>query len=538
MYKNFVESPKRALSPRYQEFKDKATIVPIESSPPPPPLPMRRESYDVRMHQTTPPPPVPSRRESASSGGRKFFERKKRRESLSSLETKYRRMSTHHHHDDDPSMQVEEIGKKKKQQQQQQQQVDIAREERNRRRVHHIYQEMCETEAAYVKDLDVIVTKYLIPLRQQINLGHMGISKEQGNNAVDVIFTNVDAVRTANKLLLEQLVVRVTEEEEEDDEEDEDDEDEESKKTTHQDANHDDSDISTASRISTAFLNVVDQFQIYTIYCVGYQKGMQRLYDLREQHPMIHRFLQKCRREDTRSTDAVGLQSLLIKPVQRICKYPLFFRDLLRHFNESDDREGGSGSSSSSNTVFSTDRERLIAAAAAVEQVSIDVNHKVKLSDQSQAVVRASLRLQGTASELVEPGRRLLLEDTIQMQHESKLRIKYKHYSLLVFNDLFMLARPAETKILRSVAGSSGEQKLKQKYAWGMKNVTMKGETGAYDRQHGWPFYVMLSVSVNNGERVFGTSVERKKLFAETEMQRRMIFQIVEECKKEQMKES
>jgi hypothetical protein len=37
---------------------------------------------------------------------------------------------------------------------------------------------------------------------------------------------------------------------------------------------------------------------------------------------------------------------------------------------------------------------------------------------------------------------------------------------------------------------------------------------------------------------VFGTSVERKKLFAETEMQRRMIFQIVEECKKEQMKES
>jgi hypothetical protein len=244
---------------------------------------------------------------------------------------------------------------------------------------------------------------------------------------------------------------------------------------------------------------------------------MQRLCDIREKHPMVHRFLEKCRREDTRSPTAVGLQSLLIKPVQRICKYPLFFRDLLRHVNESD---------SSSSTLG--DRELLVAAAAAVEKVSIDVNHKVKLSDQLQAVVRASLRLQETA--LVEPGRRLVLEDRIQMQHESKLRLKMKTYVVLVFNDLFMLARPVE-KMLRS---SGGDQKLKQKHAWGMKHVTIKGETSAFDPQHGWPFYVMLSVSVNNGESMFGTSVTRRKLFAETEMQRRMLFQVVEECKHEQ----
>ena len=54
-----------------------------------------------------------------------------------------------------------------------------------------------------------------------------------------------------------------------------------------------------------------------------------------------------------------------------------------------------------------------------VEDMSLEVNKKVKSTDQSNAVILTSFRLQGTVPNLVQPQRSLLLEDNqIHIQHE------------------------------------------------------------------------------------------------------------------------
>ena len=98
---------------------------------------------------------------------------------------------------------------------------------------------------------------------------------------------------------------------------------------------------------------------------------------------------------------------------------------------------------------------------------------------------------------------------------------------------------------------------MHKKYAWMMKNISIRGEKSVYDPRNGWPFYIMKSVNVakngnaagrsvstGGGEKKgsesygsvsyhlkYGTTVERYKLYAETEERRRAIVQCVEECK-------
>ena len=87
-YHNFIQSPKRALSPRHKEFKEKVERMNQNT---PPPLPARRHSSHTNstFKLSSPPPMLPSRRNS-SFQNRKFTEQINRRESLSSLENKYK----------------------------------------------------------------------------------------------------------------------------------------------------------------------------------------------------------------------------------------------------------------------------------------------------------------------------------------------------------------------------------------------------------------------------------------------------------------
>ena len=571
-YNSFIQSPRRASSPRHKEFREKAARIsratPLNT---PPPLPVRRHSSHNTNHSpfkfklSSPPPAIPSRRDS-SSHQRKFTERVNRRESLVGLETKYKRMSLTFNAGQQQQQQEEE----EEEQQELPMIVSPRKAKKNAIQLQHICHEIIETERAYCKDLDTIINYYLIPLRQQINLGHMSVSKKSGNESVEAIFNNIESIKTTNGLLLFSLSKHIEQasedEDDEDEEDDDDDKDEAEDDDEDQDANEEQrkkinakTTKSLVRLVGEAFEKVVQYFKMYSVYCVGYHQSLDCLSNLIQKHPMVDRFLNKCstplqqqrqqqQHQQQPSSNAnqqppppllnghIHLSNLLIKPIQRICKYPLFFRDILKAL-----------------PLQHVDRLYLEKITRLVEDMSLEVNNKVKSTDQSNAVILTSFRLQGTFPNLVQPQRRLLLEDNqIHIQHEKKLRrITKKVYTLFVFNDLLLFARP--DKKSRSNNG------LHKKYAWTMKNISIRGEKSVYDPRNGWPFYIMKSVNVAKNEDAagssgsgstggsekkgnesygsvsyhlkYGTTVQRYKLYAETEERRRAIVQCVEECK-------
>lgn len=79
--------------------------------------------------------------------------------------------------------------------------------------------------------------------------------------------------------------------------------------------------------VPEAFLRVVPFLRLYGVYCKGYWKALETHRDLTTTCTAYNDFLRYCSlKPETRRQD---ITSFLIKPVQRICKYPLLFRDLL-----------------------------------------------------------------------------------------------------------------------------------------------------------------------------------------------------------------
>lgn len=87
-------------------------------------------------------------------------------------------------------------------------------------------------------------------------------------------------------------------------------------------------DINRVGIIAKAFLQVAPFFKLYTLYCSNYCEAVKTLTGLRQAHPKLNSFLATAMKRP--ESHNLSLESFLIKPIQRLTKYPLFFKDLLR----------------------------------------------------------------------------------------------------------------------------------------------------------------------------------------------------------------
>ncbi|OCF36003.1 hypothetical protein I316_02498 [Kwoniella heveanensis BCC8398] len=82
-------------------------------------------------------------------------------------------------------------------------------------------------------------------------------------------------------------------------------------------------------RLGHAFVKMIPRIRpLYNFYCARQAVASLRLVEL-QSDPSYHRHLDDCWRSIKQHTHAWNLDSMLIKPVQRITKYPLLFDDLL-----------------------------------------------------------------------------------------------------------------------------------------------------------------------------------------------------------------
>lgn len=170
------------------------------------------------------------------------------------------------------------------------------------------------------------------------------------------------------------------------------------------------------------FLEMAEQFKVYEEYCANQQNALSLYEGLKDNEEFVA-FLESC--DQNPRCRNLPLFSFLIKPVQRICKYPLLLKDLIRDTDESMD-----------------DWRTLTAAKHKIDGIAEKVNENQKAAEGAQA--RDMQKLTDIANcidtedeelTIAAPHRKFLMEGDIEMV--IKKDKKPRHAWL--FNDLFII---------------------------------------------------------------------------------------------------
>ena len=149
----------------------------------------------------------------------------------------------------------------------------------------NVCKEVRETEAAYISDLQTVVEVYVRPATEK----HILTLED-----TQAIFSNLEELCRCATVLLELM----------------------------------DRGGDQASVLAHAFIQVTPFFKLYALYCRNYERALTTLAHCRRHVAGLNDFLTtqaalpQCR--------GLSLESYLIKPVQRLTKYPLFWKDLLK----------------------------------------------------------------------------------------------------------------------------------------------------------------------------------------------------------------
>ncbi|KAK7205437.1 hypothetical protein BZA70DRAFT_267277 [Myxozyma melibiosi] len=181
-----------------------------------------------------------------------------------------------------------------------------AESKRSYKRV-RLIRELIDTEQAYLQDLDVLDKYY-----RQSASGRSFFSKDDikvifGNLSAVIDFTSIFSVslRTAASVVY-------------------------SSKSQDSDSVDGSALDERDSFIGETFLQAIPQLeQVYTAYIHNQQLAVNRLHKITSSSSSsYHRWEDSCRKASSSKTNAWSLESLLVKPVQRLLKYPMLLKSL------------------------------------------------------------------------------------------------------------------------------------------------------------------------------------------------------------------
>jgi len=86
-------------------------------------------------------------------------------------------------------------------------------------------------------------------------------------------------------------------------------------------------DRNDSANLGAVFLSLVNFLKMYTLYCNGYKKSLEILTKCEKDNSAFPHFVKAI--EQKPECNGLHLRDYLIKPIQRLCKYPLLFKELL-----------------------------------------------------------------------------------------------------------------------------------------------------------------------------------------------------------------
>jgi len=147
--------------------------------------------------------------------------------------------------------------------------------------------------------------------------------------------------------------------------------------------------------------------------------AVKRIGELSQTNVQFKQFLDECH-TDSR-VRKLPLSSFLIKPVQRITKYPLLFKELVLNTPKEH-----------------PDFERLIEVKQKIEHIVVHVNEGQRRFEAQQRILSIQNSIDGEF-ELLAPARVLLREGTILMKISNT--DKPSEHQIFLFNDMILFAK-------------------------------------------------------------------------------------------------
>ncbi|TPX45095.1 hypothetical protein SeLEV6574_g04083 [Synchytrium endobioticum] len=238
--------------------------------------------------------------------------------------------------------------------------------------------ELIETEADYVKDLGTMIKYHKAHLTQGALLPDTEIQQ---------LFSNADQLLVANQEFLNKLVAR-------------------------KEANV------VIQEIGDVIAECAETFKVYTQYCGNYPIAMKLVHSVQAKpdfKPILEKWMNspECR--------GLSLESFLIKPVQRICKYPLLLKELLRHTDKAN-----------------KDHMNLTIAQEKVEAVVALVNEGTRAFGEREKMVALQSRIDSPVPLKLE-GKRMI-KDGALIQILNTGKVKERH--IVLTNDTLLICKP------------------------------------------------------------------------------------------------
>eukprot|EP01102_Stenamoeba_stenopodia_P004223 TRINITY_DN1449_c0_g1_i1.p1 TRINITY_DN1449_c0_g1~~TRINITY_DN1449_c0_g1_i1.p1 ORF type:complete len:550 (-),score=136.24 TRINITY_DN1449_c0_g1_i1:62-1711(-) len=175
--------------------------------------------------------------------------------------------------------------------------------------------------------------------------------------------------------------------------------------------------------VGDIFLSMAEALKMYTTYCSNYPNAMNLL-EILESNKEWQSFLAICQSDS--KCHSLSLSNFLIKPVQRICKYPLLINELLKCTDPEH----------SEYTMLHKAREK-------IEQVVNYINSKKECAEMLQKAVDIQSDVDGILEgDLIAPSRRFVREGPMVVSKSSSNGYTNKEDAqLFLFNDLLILCK-------------------------------------------------------------------------------------------------
>ncbi|KAL6072247.1 guanine nucleotide exchange factor 9 [Balamuthia mandrillaris] len=257
-----------------------------------------------------------------------------------------------------------------------------------------VLSELLATEESYIEDLEVVTKYYLPPLKVILT------DKEVG-----MVFSNIVQILAVNQTIHSALKLRIKECKPE---------------LLHQ------------CLVADIFLDNADYLKLYSSYTINQPEAFAMITEKKKSHPTFATFVEEMQKHPV--SHNLDFKSFLIKPVQRICKYPLLLRELLRYTAEDH-----------------PEYEDLAAAYQKVESVAHHVEKHNNRAENVSKMIEIQRSVTGLGKiTIVQPQRTFLMEDDFVKLSSKKRRSNYPLH-LFLFNDALMA-----TKAVKKEGSSSG----------------------------------------------------------------------------------
>eukprot|EP01103_Thecamoeba_quadrilineata_P016274 TRINITY_DN5397_c0_g1_i1.p1 TRINITY_DN5397_c0_g1~~TRINITY_DN5397_c0_g1_i1.p1 ORF type:complete len:724 (+),score=162.54 TRINITY_DN5397_c0_g1_i1:74-2245(+) len=262
----------------------------------------------------------------------------------------------------------------------------LLRKEKVQTKRANILNEIITTERDYVKDLQLLVNNFLKPMKK-----FQVIDSVQVGN----LFSNVEIILGINTQLLAELEEALTDTKAED------------------------------VIVGVTFKKMSDFMKMYATYCVNQPKALETLEECKQKSTFVN-FLEECQANP--AVRGLNLFSFIIKPVQRLCKYPLFFKDLLNN-----------------TPTEHPDFTHVTEALKKISEVVEKVNEAKRQAEDMQKIVDIQTSIEGI-NDLVQPSRSYLGEGDVLVMYTHQgnsaatdKKLESGHYFL--FNDIIVMVR-------------------------------------------------------------------------------------------------